>query len=148
MTGPVVVGYDGSDASEAALGRAIEEASTAGARLVVVTVAEMPLDPAGPMSFGTYADGPAPSFPLAEPPEMERVQEAARVRIDAAGLGADYVWEAGDVASALVREATSRHASAVVVGKGHHGRLGRWLGTDVAADVEREAGCPVVVVDG
>lgn len=148
LSGAVVVGYDGSEAGEAALARAIEEASTAGSQLVVVTVAEMPLDPEGPMSFGTYADRPAASLPLVEPPDTERVQAAARRRVGAAGIAADYVWEAGDVPGALVREARNREAAAIVVGKGHHGRLARWLGTDVAAEVERTAGCRVIVVDG
>ena len=37
------------------------------------------------------------------------------------------------MATALVREAKDRGAAAIVLGKGHHSRLGRWLGTDVAA---------------
>ena len=44
---PVVVGYDATPAGEAALERALEEAATSGGKLVVVTVAEMPLDVEG-----------------------------------------------------------------------------------------------------
>ena len=113
---------------------------------MVVSVAEMPFDPEAPMNYGTYTDAPK-SVPLHEPGEQEQVLAAARARIDAAGVEADYVWEAGDVATALVREAKDRGAAAVLLGKGHHGRLGRWLGTDVAQEVERSAGCPVIVVD-
>jgi nucleotide-binding universal stress UspA family protein len=144
---PIVVGYDGSDASEAALGRAIDEAKSAGARLVVVSVAPMPLDAAGPMSFGTLGDGFATPLPLVEPPEMDAVISAAAERVDAASVQADYVWETGDPAAAIVREARDRSAAAIVVGHGHHSRLGRWLGTDIAAEVERDAGCRVIVVE-
>ena len=146
MSGPVIVGYDGSDASEPALARAIEEASAAGATVVVVSVAEMPFDPEAPINYGTYTDTPK-SVPLHEPPELEQILGAARERIDAAGVRGDYVWEAGDVGTALLREAKDRGAAAIVVGKGHHSRLGRWLGTDVAQEVERSADCPVIVVD-
>lgn len=146
MSGPIVVGYDASETSEPALARALEEASTAGTSVVVVSVAAMPFDPEGPMNYGTYTDVPV-SVPLVEPSETEQILDAARKRIDAAGIEADYVWEAGDVSSALIREARDRGASAIVVGKGHHSRLGRWLGTDVAAEVERSADCRVIVVD-
>jgi nucleotide-binding universal stress UspA family protein len=146
VSGPYIVGYDGSDAAEPALARAIEEASAAGASVVVVSVAEMPFDPEAPMNYGTYTDAPAMP-PLYEPAEQEQVLGGARARLEAAGVDADYVWEAGDVATALVREAKDRGAAAIVLGKGHHGRLGRWLGTDVAQEVERSADCPVIVVD-
>jgi nucleotide-binding universal stress UspA family protein len=144
---PVVVGYDGTPAGEAALGRALEEVAASGGKLVVVSVSEMPLEVEGPMSFGTLGDGPAATLPLVEPPEIEGLQAAARERIEAAGVEADYVWETGEPAGAIVREARDRGAAAIVVGKGHHSRLGRWLGTDTAAEVERAAGCPVIVVE-
>jgi len=148
VSGPVVVGWDGSAAAGVALDRAIEEASSAGASLVVVTVSAMPFEVEGPMSVGTL-EGPATSLPLVEPPEVEHLFAAARERIEPAGVSADYVWEAGDPAAAIVREARNRHAGAIVVGKGHHSRLGRWLGADVAAGVESAIGndCRVIVVD-
>lgn len=145
----MVVGYDGSDAARPALARAIADAAGSGARLVVVTVATMPLDAEGPMAYGTLSDGPVPVLPITPPPEIEGVQEEAREQIEAAGVDADYVWETGVPVSALLREARDRDASAIVVGKGHHSRLGRWLGADVAAELEREApeDCNVIVVE-
>jgi nucleotide-binding universal stress UspA family protein len=147
VSGPIVVGYDGSDASEAALGRAIEEAREADAKLVVVTVAPMHLEAGAPTSFGTLGDGFATPVPVVEPPEFEATHAAAAERIDAASVQADYVRETGDPSAALIREARQRGAAAIVVGHGHHSRLGRWLGTDIAAEVERDAGCPVIVVE-
>jgi nucleotide-binding universal stress UspA family protein len=146
-TAPIVVGFDGSDASSRALDRAIERASESRAPLVVVAVAEMPLDPEGPQNFGTLDDSPARMIPLVEPLELEPFLAEARKRAEAAHVRADYVWEAGEPAGAIVAVARERGAGLIVVGSHHHSLLGRLLGTDVAAEVEREAGCEVLVVE-
>jgi nucleotide-binding universal stress UspA family protein len=143
----IVVGFDGEDAAVRALDRAIDEARSSNGRLVVVAVSEMPLNPEGPQTFGTLDDSPARMIPLAEPPELEPVFAEARRRIEAAGLTADYAWAAGEPADAIVGEARDRHADLVVLGSHHHGLLSRLLGTDVAAEVKRSAGCDVIVVD-
>jgi nucleotide-binding universal stress UspA family protein len=147
VSAPVVVGYDGSPASRAALERGIDEAAASGAQVVVVTVVPVPLDVDGPRTFGTPGDGLVPVIPIVPPPEAEALLADARDRVEARGVVGDYVWETGDAAAAIVREAKSRSAGAVVVGHEHHTRLGRWLGTDTAAEVERAAGCRVIVVD-
>jgi nucleotide-binding universal stress UspA family protein len=145
VSAPVVVGYDGSDSAHPALTRAIEEAAAAGGKLVVVAASPLPVDPSGPVSMGVLGDEVF-AVPLEEPPEIERVLADARGRVEEAGIQADYVWDAGDAAAAILREAQERGAGLIVVGKGHHGRLARWLGTDVAASVEHHAGCRVLVV--
>ena len=86
-------------------------------------------------------------IPLVEPPELEPVFAAARERIEAAGLEADYVWAAGEPANAIVGAARDRRADLVVIGSHHHGLFSRLLGTDVAAEVERSAGSDVIVVN-
>ena len=143
----IVVGYDGDDASGRALDRAIEEARAANAQLVVVAVAELPLNPEGPQNFGTLDDSPARMIPLVEPPELEPVFLKARERVKAAGLSADYTWAAGDPSSAIVGAATERGARLIVLGSHHHGLLSRMFGTDVASEVKRSAGCDVIVVE-
>jgi nucleotide-binding universal stress UspA family protein len=143
----IVVGYDGEEPAERALDRAIEEARRSGARLLVVAVAEMPLNPEGPQNFGTLDDSPARMIPLVEPPELEPVFAEARERIEAAGLTADYAWAAGEPADAIVGEARDRKAELIVIGSHHGGLFSRLLGADVAAEVKRTAGCEVVVVD-
>ena len=147
MSTTIVVGYDGEDAAARALDRAIEEARAGGDELVVVSVAEMPFNPEGPQNFGTLDDTPARMIPLVEPEELEPVREQARAKIEAAGIAADYVWGAGEPASAIVGAAKDRGARLVVLGAHHHGMLSRLLGTDVAAVVKRDAGCDVLVVD-
>ena len=143
----IVVGYDGNDAAERALDRAIEEAGAAGTDLVVVAVESMPLSPEGPQNFGTLDDSPARMIPLVTPPELEHLFDRARERIDDAGLEADYVWSAGEPARELVAVARDRNATMLVVGHHHHSLLGRVLGEDVAGAVRREASCEVVTVD-
>jgi nucleotide-binding universal stress UspA family protein len=146
VTGPIVVGYDGHEAAGRALDRAIEEAAATGADIVVVAVLELPFNPEGPQSFGALDDSPARMIPLVEPPELEPVLAAARERVEAAGLTADYAWAAGDPAGAIVGEAEDRGASLVVLGSHHHTLLGRLLGNDVGAEVKRRADCDVIVV--
>jgi nucleotide-binding universal stress UspA family protein len=146
MTNTIVVGYDGGEAARRALDRAIEEAQGSDGRLVVLAVAEMPLNPEGPQTFGSI-DSPPEMIPLLEPPEIDSILGEARERVEAAGLTADYVWAAGEPAAAIVGEARARGADLVVVGSHHHSALGRLLGTDVAAEVKREAGCEVIAVE-
>jgi universal stress protein A len=146
MTNTIVVGYDGEGAARRALDRAIEEAQGSDGRLVVLAVAEMPLNPEGPQTFGSI-DSPPEMIPLVEPPELEPILAEARERVEAAGLTADYVWAAGEPAAAIVGEARDRGADLIVVGSHHHSALGRLLGTDVAAEVKREAGCEVIAIE-
>jgi nucleotide-binding universal stress UspA family protein len=146
MTGPIVVGYDDSDAARRALARGIEEARASKRDLVVVSVAEMTVDPEGPQNFGSLDDSPARMIPLVEPPELTTMFAHAREQIEAARLSADYVWAAGEPASRIVDTAEEKKASLVVVGSHHHGFLARMMGGDVAGEVKRQFGADVIVV--
>lgn len=143
----IVVGYDASDAAERALERAAEEARRTHARLIVLAVLEMPLDPRDPHQFGTAGDGTPITGPFAEPPEITAILDGARSRLERDGVAADYVWAPGEPARLIVDVAKERRATAIVVGHHHHGMLGRLFGGDVAADVQREADCAVILVD-
>lgn len=147
MTSEIVVGYDGGEASERALNRAIDEARKDRAQLVVVAVAEMPLNPEGPQNFGTLDDSPARMIPLVEPPELEPVLAQAKERVESAGLTGEYMWAAGEPANEIVEAAKDRGAGLIVIGSHHHSLLARILGPDVATQVKRDAGCDVIVAD-
>jgi nucleotide-binding universal stress UspA family protein len=147
MAKTFVVGFDASEAASRALDRAIEEAREAHGRVVVVTVDEMPLNPEGPQNFGSLDDNPVDMIPLVEPPELEPLLAAARARVDAAGIPADYLWAAGEPAGEILAVAREQKADAIVLGAHHHGLFGRLLGQDVAAGVRREADCDVLVVE-
>ena len=147
MSSTIVVGYDGEDAADRALDRAIEQARDHHAKLLVVSVAEMPLNPEGPQNFGTLDDSPLPMIPLVEPPELEPVFAEARDKIESAGVKADYFWAAGDPASAIVGAAKDKNARLIVLGSHHHSLLSRLVGGDIAAVVKKDAGCDVLVVE-
>jgi nucleotide-binding universal stress UspA family protein len=142
----IVVGYDG-ERSGNALDRAIDEARKDRAKLVVVAVAEMPLNPEGPQNFGTLDDSPARMIPLVEPPELEPILAEAKERIESAGLTSEYMWAAGDPANEIVEAAKDRGAKLIVIGSHHHSLFARILGPDVATQVKRDAGCDVIVVE-
>jgi universal stress protein A len=143
----ILVGYDDKDPAKRALDYAIEDAKSSHGRLVVIAVAEMPLNPEGPQNFGTLDDSPARMIPLVAPPELEATLVRARETVEAAGLEADYVWAAGDPSSEIAGTARDRGADLVVLGAHHHSGLARFFGADVAAGVEQELGANVVVVE-
>ena len=149
MAGTILIAFDDTEVAGRALDRAIEEAKSSGDPLVVVAVKDMPFDPEGPQGFGDLT-GEARMIPLVTPPELEALFAKARVKVDAAGVTADYVWAAGNASEKISSAARDRGARLVVLGAHHHGFFGRLLGTDVAAQVDREldeTGTAVVVVD-
>jgi len=147
VTETIVVGYDADEPAKRALERAIVEAKAAHARLLIVSVEAMPLDPYAPATFGTLDDSSPVVAPLVEPPELQRVTNDAVSRAEAEGVPADYLWGAGDPARVIVDAARDRGASKIIVGSHHHGLLARLLGEDVAGAVKREADCDVIVVE-
>jgi nucleotide-binding universal stress UspA family protein len=146
MAATILIGYDDSEGADRALDRAIAEARSSGDTLVVLAVFEMLLDPEGPQNFGNINES-AEMIPLVEPPELEPILGRARGRVEAAGLEADYVWAVGNPADKIAATARDRQARLVVLAAHHHGFLSRFLGTDVAVEVERELGSSVLVVD-
>ncbi len=146
MSGTILIGFDGSEGADRALDRAISEAQSSGDTLLVLSVFEMLLDPEGPQNFGNINES-AEMIPLVEPAELEPILARARARVEAAGLEADYVWAVGNAADKIAATARDRKARLVVLASHHHGFLSRFLGTDVAVEVERELGSSVLVVE-
>jgi nucleotide-binding universal stress UspA family protein len=135
----IVVGVDGSQQGEAALGFAAEEAGLRGGRLVVVCAWEIPMmiEPVGAYpgdQFKSMSD------------EAESVVQAAVARV--AELEPSVVCEGkaieGRAASVLLRE--SEHADMVVVGSRGRGGFASLLLGSVSQQVVHHASCPVVVV--
>lgn len=141
----ILVGYDDHALARAALERAATLAASSGARLVVVAVAEVPLAPeAAPTR--EFLDGAPVSLELEQPPEVGEALERAREALAGSGVEADFVWTAGEAATALVDVAKEEGADLIVVGGHHQSFLGRLLDPGVAAEVERGAPCDVMVV--
>src|SRR5690242_2110056 len=137
---PVVVGYDASARSAAAVDWAAAYAGRRGAPLTVLFAREYPGYPAG-------AVGRAPAPPAgALVTEATKVAEegADRARSRASGLEVTASPVFDGAASALVEAA--RSAQLVVVGdRGRHTLPGLLLGS-VARTVSTHAPCPVAVV--
>ena len=145
MAKTIVVGFDDQEPAARALEWAAEEAKERGCELLVVAVAEMALDPRTPRRFGTLSDGPVEvDFP--EPPDITKAFSRARMLLATHGVSAEYVWEPGEPASILVEAAKAREAELIVIGDHHHGFFAKLFGASITPEVQREAGCDVLVV--
>ena len=147
VSGSIVVGVDGSDASDEALRWAAEEARLRSAGLVAVHAwSFVPAQPIGDPGMLAMPAGDLPG-------QLQAEGEAAQTSLDSAvtdALGAEPAVEVqkrlveGDAGEVLVAE--SKEAELVVVGS--HGRSGfkaALLGS-VSRHVVDHAACPVVVV--
>ncbi len=142
----VLVGFDDSAAARRALDRGIAEAQARKARLIVLSVFEVPLDPQVDRFFGTLDDvSDWEGQPISPPPELVGLLARARDEVEAAGLHAEFMWAAGEPGNAIVEAARDARADTVVLGEHHHGFLAGLFGSDVAAAVERELGSAVIV---
>jgi nucleotide-binding universal stress UspA family protein len=142
----VLVGFDDSAAARRALERGIDEARQRNARLIVLSVFEVPLDPQVDRFFGTLDDiADWEGKPITPPPELVGLLGQARDEVEAAGLRAEFMWAAGEPGNAIVEAARDARVETVVLGEHHHGFLAGLFGTDVAAAVERELGSAVIV---
>jgi nucleotide-binding universal stress UspA family protein len=146
MAGTIVVGVDGSPASNAALRFAAEEARLRGWKLVAVHAwLYLPTPP--------FPEAGLAPVPLDAPGDLERLREAAEAELDAAlaeafpddpSVEVERKIVEDDPAVALEREA--KEADLVVVGsRGQSGIAAALLGS-VSKHVVDHVRCPVVVV--
>ena len=160
----IVVGYDGSDAAERALGRAADIAQVFSARLVVVSVSDSATVPAtsgfeptaelvppavaGPVAPGGTVPLPKPvAVSAQEPEELARRQlERARMSLASRKVETDYLVELGDPAERLLEVADQWDADLIVVGSRERGFLERLLGHSVDEAVARRAERDVLLV--
>ena len=142
----ILVGYDGSEGGRRALDRAIAEARESRGHVTVLSVADVPLDPDVPRNFGTLGDISArEGSALAPPPDVVAHLTEARGQLDEAGFDAELAWAAGEPAGEILETARRIRAHVIVLGEHHHGFLGKLFGADVDAEVQRAAGCDVIL---
>ena len=142
----ILVGYDGSDGAKRALDRGVQEARAHRAALTVLVVAELPLDPQGPRNFGTIGDiAEWEGRSLEAPDEVVEHLAEARDLLSGTGLSADLSWATGTPGRAIVDAARDLHATTIILGEHHHSMLGRFFGADTAEEVQKHAGCDVVL---
>ena len=142
----ILVGYDGSDGAKRALERAISDAHDSHGHITVLSVANMPLDLDVPRNFGTLDDVSADEGrAVPPPPDVVQHLTEARDRLASAGLEGNLMWRAGEPGSAILETAKEMRAQAIILGEHHHGMLRNLLGADIDAEVQREAGCEVIL---
>ena len=114
--------------------------------ITVLSVVNMPLDLDVPRNFGTLDDISArEGGPLGPPPDVVEHLNEAREILAAAGFDPDLAWAAGEPGHEIVETAKRVGARAIVVGEHHHGFLSGLFGGRVDEEVQREAGCRVIV---
>jgi nucleotide-binding universal stress UspA family protein len=142
----ILVGYDGTDGGKRALVRAATEAQNHHARVTVLSVLNMPLDLDVPRNFGTLDDiSDREGGPLGPPPDVVAHLQEARELLAAEGVDADLAWAAGEPGHEIVETAKRVRAHTIVVGEHHHGFLSGMFGGRVDEEVQRRAGCTVIV---
>jgi nucleotide-binding universal stress UspA family protein len=152
-SGPVVIGYDGSDAAERALLDAAALLAPRPALVVVVwepgaafEALELPAASIGispvPLDIRTALDTDAAQYRQAQEAAQRGAALAREGGLEAEGL---VVADEVTIAETLVRVARERDAQALVVGPHGHGPMSEMLLGSTSRAVIRRASCPVLV---
>ncbi len=153
-SGPTIIGYDGSPASEHAVHEAAALLAPRAALVVVVWEAGAAYEM---MDLPTGTGGiPPVAVDIRTAAEVdrnlyERAQRLVQHGTDLArkaGFASEGIAVADDltVADTLLRLARERDAQAIVVGARGHGRLGEMLLGSTSRELVHRAECPVLVV--
>jgi nucleotide-binding universal stress UspA family protein len=132
----IVVGYDGSEHSARALGRA---ASLVGRRGKVVVVTAAPSVASSPTTPEPILDSPSPR-------DQHELLESSRVLLEQQGVRGEYIAARNEPAEALADVARRVRADLIVVGRTGTGFVTRALLGSTSENVIRKAPCDVLVV--
>ena len=123
----ILLAYNDTEASNRALDRAAQLASFYEAGLVVTSVT--------PVAIGSPPD-------MTPGEELRRADAQLRER----GLEPELVEAVGDIAQAIVEAADRYGAGLIVIGTRAPSQVERMLGHSVSEQVQRMAGCDVLIV--
>jgi nucleotide-binding universal stress UspA family protein len=151
-SGPVVIGYDGSPAAEAALCEAAPLLAPSPALVVVVweaglafELAELPTIPPAPIDIRAAIEIDEKLYERAQRLAQQGAALACAAGLEAEGLAVADVATPGATLVRIIRESDAR---AVVLGSHGHGGLTEVLLGSTSREVMGQAPCPVVVVRG
>lgn len=145
----IILGVDGSEASNKAVGVAAELAKKLAAKVTVVYAIADPIMVMPPV---------APTEAMITPPlldetalvELEQagraITAAAAERLTQAGVSTDVRLERGPAGAQIVQAARAAGADLIVVGSRGHSKLEELLLGSVSDAVVREAPCSVLIV--
>ena len=147
MTHPIVLGYDGSACSAAALDEAIELGrDTAGASVVLVYCHEPPPGLSCALEPGCAAAKELRDYERRVESEVEPMLSRAAERVRAAGIETDVVLVWDDPPRALESVAHDRGSHVIVVGSHGEGRIAGALGRHTPYELLHHSDVPVLVV--
>jgi nucleotide-binding universal stress UspA family protein len=133
----ILVGYDGSEASERAVGAAIDLARCTDARILVLAVARPP-EPATRVEVDAVLDDAKEHFNCG----FIKIRERARL----AEVNLETQIEVGHPAEHLIHQAELIHAELIIVGRKGTSLFEKLLLGSVSERVIRFAHCPVMVM--
>lgn len=134
----IVVGYDGSPASRAALACAAERAGEDG-RIYVVHAYSVPADYLGVPNYQNLLDDALAHASV----QMERFEEESRAALQGVAWEVELIGDAP--ARAIADVAAARKADEIIVGTRGFGRARALLGS-VAHQLIHLAECPITVI--
>lgn len=133
----IVLGYDGTEASERALERAAEIGAAFGSSVIVTSVSTR-------LGGAVHAGGSGDPADTLE--THESMLDAAAKKLSDRGLQAESVLALGDADDAILELAEQRGADLIVVGTREPGFFERLMGHSVSESVQRHARCDVLIV--
>ena len=133
----IVVGYDGTEASQRALDRTAEVARAFGSSVTVTSVSTR---------MGGTLHGGGSGDPADSPETHESMLDAATAKLAEGGVQAESVLGMGDAADAILDLAEQRGADLIIVGTREPGFFERLMGHSVSESVQRHAHCDVLIV--
>ena len=146
MAHPIVLGYDGSACSAAALDEAIELSRDAGATVVLVYCHEPPPGLSCALDPGCAAAKELRDYERRVESEVEPMLRHAADRVRAAGVEPEVVLVWDDPARALEAVAHERGSHVIVVGSHGEGPIAGALGRHTPFELLHHSDVPVLVV--
>jgi nucleotide-binding universal stress UspA family protein len=146
MPHPIVLGYDGSECSLAALDEAIELGRDAGATVVLVHCHEPPPGLSCALDPGCAAAKELRDYERRVEEEVQPMLRHAADRIRAAGIRQEVVLVWDDPVRGLEAVAHERGSRVIVVGSHGEGPIAGALGRHTAFELLHRSTVPVLVV--
>ena len=137
MIGHILLAFDGSEPSLKALALALELARRHQARLLVLTVAEVPEFPEEVETVALVEQSRA---------YHQRLLDGVRERLRSSDVRCEFHLVVGHPARQILAEAERRGIDLIVLGHRGHGMLDRWRLGSVTHRVISYAECAVTVV--